>query len=268
MGNIKQWKGVAALLLFSIFLFNTSLSNTKAGKIDNLIMDNTVYRYGDASSNHCYFYISPSGNCMMEYEAVCNPENPGECNNAGHKFVSVITMADYNYLVHLLKVAISTGTSNMEPAEKCSGVIAVITGKSKKYPVDISSQTGRTIDSLVAGYKKKYTVATGKEALQQDTMTATGKITERFYVSKKGMVTDFKEYYFIPAGKELIKHGLKKEYFVKLWEGEIQREEVQKYTGKYIWIKGVFKKGFWDATGEQLASRVGDYVVIVEIMHL
>ncbi len=98
-----------------------------------------------------------------------------------------------------------------------------------------------------------------------DTLLVRGHVREQFYESKKGIVTDLKEYYFIPAAKERKRFKLEKEYFIKLWEGKILREALLTFLEKKISVYGIFAFGLWDATGEQHASRIGNYVAIFEI---
>lgn len=104
-----------------------------------------------------------------------------------------------------------------------------------------------------------------ESGLPQDTLVIKGKIAEQFYESKRGIVTDTKEYYFIPDKKEIRRHKLSKGYFIKLWEGKVLITELQKYAGKKVRIKSIFKNGLWDATDTQHASRLGYYVAIFEI---
>ena len=117
-------------------------------------------------------------------------------------------------------------------------------------------------------YKKKYTIITGKAALPQDTLLIKGIIKEQLYESKKGIITDIKEYYFIPDEQEISKHKLAKEYFIKIGEGKVMKDELTKLSGKEVIIKAFCKRGLWDATDKTHASRFGDYVAIMEISNL
>ncbi len=253
-------------LLFLAFLFTGERTGkATANGADLLIMDNTIYLYRDGNGNKYYFYISPAGNCIMEYDPVTERESSSGEYNGGALFITTITMADYSYLIQLLKVAVSTQSSMEGGLKKGCGAIVVITGEQKIFPLDCGTDTGRTVEGLIAGYKRKYIVTTGKAAPHADTLLVGGKIAEQPYESKKGIVTGVMEYYFIPDEQEITKHKLAKEYYVKLWEGKVLKGELAKYVDKNVLIKVVFKKGLWDATDEQHASRLGDYVAIMAI---
>ncbi|NOT49925.1 MAG: hypothetical protein HOP10_01450 [Chitinophagaceae bacterium] len=253
-------------MFFWTFLIAGLPGTVKMNSTEVMLMDNTIYQYSDVNGNSYYFYISPAGNCIMEYDPVKEIESSSGEYTGGTMFITVIAVADYNYLIQLLKLAISNKISSENAGPKGNVAITIKTSKEKIYQVEYNSDVVRTIQSLITLYKKKYIVTTGKADAGLDTLLISGRIREQFYESKKGIVTDVKEYYFIPGEKEQVAYKLEKEYFIKLWEGRILKNELVKYLGEDVTIRTIFKKGLWDATDEQHASRFGDYVTIFEII--
>lgn len=98
-----------------------------------------------------------------------------------------------------------------------------------------------------------------------DSLIVKGRITEQLYQTKKGAVTNIKEYYFVPDEEDLLKYKMAKKYFIKLPQGSMLKNDLLKNTGKQIVLTGVFQKGLWDVTNGQQASRVGYYVTVLEI---
>jgi hypothetical protein len=260
MKQYGHFKWLMGVLLIIAFIFNTSLINERQYRISRS-MDNTIYQYNDSSGNAYFFYISPAGNCIMEYEPFSATRHTGEMEQADDIIVKAITMADYNYLVQLVKVYVSTATKETDGA---CGSIIITANKPKKYRVDCGSMSGKTVEALVKRYKNKYIITTGKAA-QAEALSIKGAINQRLYESKKGVMTNIREYYFRPEESEISTHRLSKEYFIKLWEGKVGVGEIQKLVGKKLIIKAYFKRGLWDTNNEQHASRLGDYVAILEI---
>jgi hypothetical protein len=54
--------------------------------------------------------------------------------------------------------------------------------------------------------------------------------------------------------------------FIKFQEGKVRRKEIEKYTDRKIIVKGYKTFGLWDTDDPNVQSRVGDYIVIHEIL--
>ena len=58
-----------------------------------------------------------------------------------------------------------------------------------------------------------------------------------------------------------------KQYFIKISEGNVSREELAKYYNKKIKVRAVIILfGLWDTNDPNVQSRVGDYLIFKEIL--
>jgi hypothetical protein len=252
----KMFFYTGSFLLSAVFNSH-GITNKKA-----ILMDNTTYQYIGKSGDNYYFFISPAGNCVMEHVPAVESVLVDSWSNHS---ITTIPVSEYNYLIGLLKVAVSNNTITGHTSLRYCARVTIAGTNSKNYIVDCGSDTGRTLDNLITGYKRKYLIPTDEASLSNDTLLIKGIIKEAPYKSKKGIVTEAMEYYFLPDKKEMDSHKLEKKYFIKLQEGKILKTEIARFAGKKVMVKGFFKKGLWDATDEQHASRYGDYAAIIEI---
>ncbi|RLD50124.1 MAG: hypothetical protein DRI94_09470 [Bacteroidetes bacterium] len=87
----------------------------------------------------------------------------------------------------------------------------------------------------------------------------TGKIIKVHFVDKAGNEhKDAFNYFFETEDKQ---------YFIKISEGDVSREEIEKFYNKKIRIKAIIILfGLWDTDDPNVQSRVGDYLILKEIL--
>jgi len=101
-------------------------------------------------------------------------------------------------------------------------------------------------------YSQKQKFVYGEELILK------GKIKEIPFVNKIGKEQPkFKELYFKFKGGQ---------YFIKFTTQSVKKEEIKKYINKTIKIRGSLMKGFWDTDNPEVQSRVGEYIIIYEIV--
>lgn len=85
-----------------------------------------------------------------------------------------------------------------------------------------------------------------------------GKLIEKSFVNKVGVENpDSKELYF-----EYQDHS----FFIKIQEGTVRKKELLPYVDSTIRVRGEFKKGSWDSDDPKVQSRIGEYIVIYELL--
>ena len=85
-----------------------------------------------------------------------------------------------------------------------------------------------------------------------------GKIVTESFKDQRGRVhTNRIDFYFEYAGKK---------WFIKLIDSEITKENLVPYIDKTIEVEAEFHQGLWDTNNLMIASRVGEYVVILHIL--
>ena len=85
------------------------------------------------------------------------------------------------------------------------------------------------------------------------------QLIEKEFVNKGGKITTFKELYLRCSVQD---------YFIKLCESNLTRDELEPYINKGISVEVEIKDGLWDHCSENVAevqSRMGTYVVIKSI---
>lgn len=95
------------------------------------------------------------------------------------------------------------------------------------------------------------------ESTKQDTLISYGIIHQKPFVGKDGKEISETLYYWFKTNTE--------DYFIKLYESEIESELLNKYIGKTVKLKYLVKYGEWDSTGNEpvpVQSRVGSYIVV------
>lgn len=88
-------------------------------------------------------------------------------------------------------------------------------------------------------------------------MNYSGKIVTKNFINKIGKEdSEHPELYFSMDSSN---------YFIKFSEGNVLRDEVEKYINQAASIQGEIKNGLWDTNDPNMQSRVGDYIVIYSI---
>ncbi len=86
-----------------------------------------------------------------------------------------------------------------------------------------------------------------------------GKIIKINFVDKAGREhKDSFNYFFETEGKQ---------YFIKIAEGDVSRDELAEHYNKEIKVRAVIILfGLWDTNDPNVQSRVGDYLILKEIL--
>lgn len=85
-----------------------------------------------------------------------------------------------------------------------------------------------------------------------------GTIIEVPFVNKAGRT--------IPGASSLFFKTTEDRYFIKFRAGKVLREEVEKFINQPLKVKGYITFGLWDADSNNVQSRVGDYMAVMEIL--
>ncbi len=88
----------------------------------------------------------------------------------------------------------------------------------------------------------------------------TCQLVEKEFVNKAGKTTGLQEFYLRCSIQD---------YFIKLCESEVQKEDLVPFLNKGIKVRATVIDGEWDIcpdADQELQSRIGKYVVIHEIL--
>lgn len=86
----------------------------------------------------------------------------------------------------------------------------------------------------------------------------TGKVLEVPFVNKGGRLIEGAESLFLEVGQQ--------SYFIKIEAGKITRSVLKKLLGQCIKIEGEIAYGSWDSDDPTVQSRIGEYVIIFNIL--
>jgi len=97
------------------------------------------------------------------------------------------------------------------------------------------------------------------ELMQDNSKIYTGKIIKVNFTDKGGNIhEDIFDYFFKTDEGE---------YFIKISEGDVSRDEIAKHYNKEIKVRAIIILfGLWDTDDPNVQSRVGDYLVFKEIL--
>ncbi len=90
-------------------------------------------------------------------------------------------------------------------------------------------------------------------------MTVGAEIVEKTFVNKGGKITDYKELYLRCSVQD---------YFIKLCESKVSKEELMKHLDKGVTVHVEIREGMWDHCDPNPAyaqSRTGLYAAILEL---
>ena len=100
----------------------------------------------------------------------------------------------------------------------------------------------------------------GKSMGMADSNTTTCQLIEKEFTNKGGKITEYKELYLRCSIQD---------YFIKICEGNVTKEELTKYLNAGIEVEMEIKEGMLDHCDSNPAyaqSRTGTYVVIKKII--
>ena len=96
------------------------------------------------------------------------------------------------------------------------------------------------------------------EGVATDGKTMSGKVIKQDFLNKAGRKIDGVYDLFYKSGE--------KKYFIKTNECKVSQREILDVVNKPIKIKYKIKEGLWDADDPNVQSRIGEYIVILEII--
>lgn len=219
---------------------------------NNMYMDTTRhnYVYADGSNNHYEITWNP---CHIKYRPVKPEESSTGIYDGGTPFGIVISEKESAQLIDLLDKAF--GDPSIHDPE----------GR-KKGAGWVNNTSIRQAYSLVPGAPVQKEIEAILFAFRKSTHIMKGRIVEKAYVNKRGITTDQKEYYFIPADAEVTSKGLAKEYFIKFMEGIVSKNDLLPFIGKEVTLTAVVREGLWDTMNPEQASRIGHYAAVQSVV--
>lgn len=98
-----------------------------------------------------------------------------------------------------------------------------------------------------------------KTTVAQDTLIATGKLIKKPMITKGGKPSSYINDFFFETYKD--------NYFIKVREGKVMTDTLDKYVGNTIAFSYILiKRGEWDSDGKEIVqSRVGEYIRVLGI---
>ncbi len=98
-----------------------------------------------------------------------------------------------------------------------------------------------------------------KKTVAQDTLIATGKLIKKPMITKGGKPSSYINDFFFETDKD--------NYFIKVREGKVMTDTLDKYVGNTITFTYILiKRGEWDSDGKEIVqSRVGEYIRVLGI---
>lgn len=214
-------------------------------------------------NNNSYVVKSIKNVFVVEYIPITKEMSSSGDYDGGQPYKITITEAEHKSLTELLTKADKDYSQLSE--DRTMGCGTVILPKGKRFFLKMDSFTKTTIERKFQELKAKYLVTDSKP--QGDTIIVEGVMVERNFVSKKGVVKDFKEYYFVPSETDSKKLNLVKEYFVKISKGNVQPDTLKAAIGKPARYQLIVFKGLLDTDDANQQSRYGDYVVLLQVIN-
>lgn len=99
------------------------------------------------------------------------------------------------------------------------------------------------------------------EKQREEAILLKGKIVIKNFINKANRKFDYKEYYF-----EKEEANNKVIYFIKSFENKITKVDLDNIVNQSISVKAILKNELWDTNDPSVQSRVGDYIILVEII--
>mgnify|MGYP003398530138 FL=1 len=148
---------VVALFIITSSNANEHLTDKK--EIIHYTMNDTMYLYSDKNSNGYYFYISPSGNFIMEYAPITMLQSSSGVYSGGKMFVTAIEKKEYENITDLFIQRIGIGNNSYrikDGLRKGTAAITLLLKQNITYPFYDMTDIEKSIVDLATDYKKKY----------------------------------------------------------------------------------------------------------------
>ena len=92
----------------------------------------------------------------------------------------------------------------------------------------------------------------------EEVLELSGQIKKVQFRNKAGrLIEGVYDVYFVHQDEEL---------FIKFFEGNVLRTDIDEYLGKNLTVKASIKEGLLDTNDENIQSRIGKYIVLYEIV--
>ena len=85
-----------------------------------------------------------------------------------------------------------------------------------------------------------------------------GKVVKVPFVNKAGRTIEGMDNWFFEMEERRL--------FIKFDEGNVSAKELEQYENKRIEIQGYISTGLWDTSDTNIQSRMGDYLVVSEVL--
>ena len=247
---------ISLLIVFSLMLNCSMAINITSSKASNKLVN-----YVDGNGNK-YIIALQKVDAIIEYVPMDKKNSSSGEYSGGEPFKITITVEDHKSLMELFKAAAKD--ESQQCIDRNMGTGAIIYPKGRMYFLKMDSYNKSAIEKRLKDLKAKYWKV--DIVPSSDTLIVEGIFIEKSFESKKGVMTDIKEFYFLPTKTEIVDKKLAEEYFVKLSKGKVSKENIKEFMGRPIRARLVPMKGLWDADDNTHQSRFGDYVIVVELI--
>jgi hypothetical protein len=216
------------------------------------------FAYIDGNNNR-YELSNTNGEAVLAYIPIKPEESSSGTYSGGETKQRKISAAEHEQCMQAIEVVLALKKEHIQDRQMGSGTIIKPQSRSK-LPVYIRMNSGAK-NRLEETLKN---ILESEPANPEKLITVKGKIKKEPFVSKKGTATGQYEYYFLPDTSALeMKANVP--CFIKLTEGNLTDEALDAFVGKSIVLHGILRQGLWDTDDETKQSRLGDYLVVVEI---
>lgn len=242
----------------SKLMIDDKLIKLKEKYKDKLVMIETKlsYTYVDGNGN-AYTLISQFQKSKIGYEPITREMSSSGEYSGGEPYEHRILFEEYLELGSLLETAFSTTDQHTISRSKGTGLITLEGSAGRSCILKFESDLKKQIEWKFQQFKKRYIDLDSSLAI-----AIKGKIVERPFVSKKGVVADVKEYYFIPNDEEIKNRQLETEYFIKISKGGIKKDDLKLLVNQEKVFSTTQCWGLWDSDDNTQQSRVGSYIVL------
>lgn len=214
----------------------------------------TEIAYIDGNNNR-FELISNKNVCEIEYKPIQPDESSSGTYSGGEPVSKTIACVKFDEIQNYMKKIVANPSNLIQERNMGCGTILLNPTSAQFIPMNsrYKDTLERKLRALV--YLKEHNV-----------ITISGRLEERYFESKKGVVTKQKELFFIPDESAVSNYQLQEEYFVKLSQCKVSKDELVANANKTVKLQLVCYKGLWDTDNNTYQSRFGHYVAIEKII--
>ena len=230
-----------------------------------LLMDSCKPKQAGSSAKAVIAYIDGNNNrfeltsyknvCEIDYKPIQPEESSSGRYSGGEPVSKTIACVKFDEIQNYMKKIVAN-PSNMIP-DRNMGCGTILLNPTSAQFIPMNSRYKDTLERKLRAlvYLKEHNV-----------ITISGKLEERYFESKKGVVTKQKELFFVPDESAISNYQLQEEYFVKLSQCKVSKDELVANSNKTVKLQVVCYKGLWDTDNNTYQSRFGHYVAIEKII--